>query len=38
MDYRFRLIAVKCAVKVILLKDITLNEWTPLHRVAMAAR
>jgi hypothetical protein len=38
MDYRLRLVSLKCAIKVILLKDITLNERTPLQRVAMAPR
>jgi hypothetical protein len=38
MDYRLRLVSLKCAIKVILLKDITLNERTSLQRVAMAPR
>jgi hypothetical protein len=38
MDYRLRLVSLKCAIKVILLRDITLNERTPLQRVAMAPR
>ena len=38
MDYRFRPILLKCAIKVVLVKDITLNERAPLHRVAMVAR